>query len=108
MRPDRGSSRFLFREESDMRLRLLRPAVPTAVKMMLVVFALAIVVPAVAQAAEWAPNTAYAVGALVTYQGPTYKCLQAHTSLVGWEPPNTPSLWALQSGTSPTPTPTPR
>ena len=32
----------------------------------------------------WAPNTAYAVNDLVTYGGSTYKCLQAHTSLVGW------------------------
>jgi chitinase len=45
----------------------------------------------------WAPNTAYAVGALVTYGGHTYKCLQAHTSLVGWEPPNVPALWQLVS-----------
>src|SRR6185436_10001287 len=43
--------------------------------------------------AAWAPNTAYAVGALVTYGGHTYKCLQAHTSQVGWEPPNVPALW---------------
>jgi chitinase len=62
-----------------------------------------------AQAAEWAPNTAYTAGNLVTYQGPTYKCLQSHTSLVGWEPPNAPALWQLQSGTpAPTATPTPR
>jgi chitinase len=60
---------------------------------------------ATAQAAEWAPNVAYSVGNLVTYQGPTYKCLQSHTSLVGWEPPNAPALWQLQSGT-PAPTPT--
>ena len=56
----------------------------------------------------WAPNTAYAVGDLVTYSGSTYKCLQAHTSQVGWEPPNVPALWQLQSGTpAPTSTPTP-
>jgi len=60
----------------------------------LLAFALALVLlPAAAQAVEWAPNTAYAVNALVTYQGPTYKCLQAHTSQVGWEPPNVPALW---------------
>lgn len=45
----------------------------------------------------WAPNTPYAVGAIVTYQGHTYKCLQAHTSEVGWEPATTPALWQLQS-----------
>jgi lysozyme-like protein/carbohydrate binding protein with CBM5/12 domain len=41
----------------------------------------------------WAPNVAYAVGARVTYAGHTYTCLQGHTSLPGWEPPNVPALW---------------
>ncbi|GAA1667823.1 hypothetical protein GCM10009745_07690 [Kribbella yunnanensis] len=41
----------------------------------------------------WAPNTPYAVGAQVTYSGINYKCLQAHTSITTWEPPNAPSLW---------------
>ncbi|WP_084961517.1 M28 family peptidase [Thermoactinospora rubra] len=41
----------------------------------------------------WAPYTAYAVGDVVTYQGVRYRCLQAHTSLPSWEPPNTPALW---------------
>src|SRR5688500_6716474 len=62
---------------------------------------------AAADAAEWAPNTFYAVNALVTYQGPTYKCLQAHTSQVGWEPANVPALWSQQAGT-PTATTPPR
>jgi len=48
---------------------------------------------------EWQPNTAYAVGALVMYNGVEYQCLQAHTSEVGWEPPNTPALWQPVSGT---------
>jgi chitinase len=55
---------------------------------------------------NWAPNTAYAVGALVMYQSVEYKCIQAHTSQVGWEPPNVPALWGPVSG-SPSPTPTP-
>ena len=42
---------------------------------------------------SWAPNTAYPVGAVATYGGRSYKCLQAHTSLTGWEPPNVPALW---------------
>ncbi|MFI7547615.1 glycosyl hydrolase [Actinoplanes sp. NPDC049599] len=42
----------------------------------------------------WAANTAYAVGQIVTYNGARFRCLQAHTSLVGWEPPNVPALWA--------------
>ena len=45
----------------------------------------------------WVPNHAYAVGALVSYAGHNYRCLQAHTSMVGWEPPNVPALWQLVS-----------
>ncbi|MGH3735539.1 MAG: family 20 glycosylhydrolase [Micromonosporaceae bacterium] len=41
----------------------------------------------------WQPNTAYQVGDQVSYNGRNYQCRQAHTSLVGWEPPNTPALW---------------
>jgi hypothetical protein len=41
----------------------------------------------------WAPNKSYAVGTLVTYSGIIYQARQAHTSRVGWEPPNAPSLW---------------
>src|SRR5438270_11476078 len=63
------------------------------VLVLLAVSALAIA-PNVAQAqAAWAPNVAYSIGALVTYGGHTYKCQQAHTSQIGWEPPNTPALW---------------
>ncbi|WP_336782462.1 glycosyl hydrolase family 18 protein [Paenibacillus illinoisensis] len=45
----------------------------------------------------WQANTAYVVGQLVTYNGKTYKCLQSHTSLTGWEPSNVAALWQLQS-----------
>jgi 3D (Asp-Asp-Asp) domain-containing protein len=45
----------------------------------------------------WAPNHAYPTGALVSYAGHNYRCLQAHTSMVGWEPPNVPALWQLIS-----------
>lgn len=64
--------------------------------------------PSVSAAARgaWAPNTAYAVNDTVTYNGSTYTCLQAHTSLVGWEPSNAPALWQKGGGgTTPT-TPT--
>lgn len=44
----------------------------------------------------WQANTAYVVGQLVTYNGKTYKCLQSHTSLTGWEPSNVAALWQLQ------------
>ncbi|WP_044477236.1 carbohydrate-binding protein [Paenibacillus antibioticophila] len=52
----------------------------------------------------WAPNTAYAVNDTVTYSGSTYTCLQAHTSLVGWEPSNAPALWQKGSGGTTPPT----
>nr|CDK12650.1 RIR1-Ano fusion protein [synthetic construct] len=45
----------------------------------------------------WQVNTAYTAGQLVTYNGKTYKCLQPHTSLAGWEPSNVPALWQLQN-----------
>jgi chitinase len=44
-------------------------------------------------ATTWVPNHAYKVGDVVTYNGVSYRCLQAHTSIVTWEPPNTPALW---------------
>src|SRR5579864_1850566 len=47
---------------------------------------------------NWQPNTAYAVGALVMFNGIEYKCIQAHTSQVGWEPPNVPALWQPVTG----------
>src|SRR5688572_5574163 len=51
--------------------------------------------PSRADRGPWAPNVAYAVNDTATYGGSTYKCLQAHTSLTGWEPPNVPALWQL-------------
>jgi hypothetical protein len=55
-----------------------------------------LVVTSTGAAPAWAPGIAYAVGNLVTYGGATYRCAQAHTSQVGWEPPNAASLWTLQ------------
>lgn len=63
-------------------------------------FSLALVVPLSAPPV-WTPNTPYTVGALVTYGGHTYRCLQAHTSQDDWTPPDTPSLWELVAGDSP-------
>ena len=42
---------------------------------------------------EWEPGVDYAVGDQASYDGTVYDCIQAHTSQVGWEPPNVPSLW---------------
>ena len=41
----------------------------------------------------WAADTAYPVGIRVRYGDKLYRCEQAHTSQVGWEPPTTPALW---------------
>ena len=48
----------------------------------------------------WAAAIEYAVGDVVAYpdaSGTYYACLQAHTSLAGWEPPNVPALWQVQT-----------
>src|SRR5689334_20660154 len=64
----------------------------------------------------WAPNVSYAVGDTVTYQDAShpnhkYQTIQAHTSQVGWEPPNVPALWqdlgAVGSTATNTPTKVP-
>ncbi|MEV7230968.1 MULTISPECIES: carbohydrate-binding protein [Polymorphospora] len=41
----------------------------------------------------WQAGSVYATGTTVTYGGVSYRCLQGHTALVGWEPPNVPALW---------------
>ena len=47
--------------------------------------------------AAWQAGHGYKTGDKVSYLGHDYKCIQAHTSLVGWEPPNVPALWQLLS-----------
>jgi len=42
---------------------------------------------------QWMAGEIVAAGDLRTYVGVTWRCRQAHTTLAGWEPPNTPSLW---------------
>ncbi|CAM3969627.1 S1 family peptidase [Streptomyces albus] len=42
----------------------------------------------------WAVGTQYAVGDQVTYNGATYRCVQAHTAQPGWNPEDAPSLWS--------------
>jgi hypothetical protein len=42
----------------------------------------------------WAASTHYAVGAVVTFQGATYQCIQAHTSQSDWTPAAVPALWS--------------
>lgn len=75
---------------------------PGRVMALLLVFALLIsLLPLAASAADrgaWAPNVSYAINDTVTYDGNTYRNIQSHTSLVGWEPPNVPALWQLVQG----------
>ena len=46
-------------------------------------------------ATEWEAGAAYEVGDIRTYEGVEYICLQGHTAIVGWEPPNVPALWEV-------------
>lgn len=41
----------------------------------------------------WAVNVSYTVGFKVRHNERLYRCIQAHTSLTGWEPENVQSLW---------------
>lgn len=79
------------------------------VLIVLIAFSILSTLPTKAQSniPAWQPNTFYAVNALVTYNGTTYQCRQAHTSQVGWEPPNVPALWLPVSSGNPTNTNTP-
>lgn len=43
--------------------------------------------------AEWKVGVAYKTGDKVTYQGNTYTCRQAHTSIATWNPVAAASLW---------------
>ncbi|WP_081003001.1 fibronectin type III domain-containing protein, partial [Pseudomonas syringae group genomosp. 3] len=45
----------------------------------------------------WAPGVQYQVDHLVTHQGISYRCLQAHPSIPAWSPekPGSASLWLL-------------
>ncbi|MFI6155255.1 carbohydrate-binding protein [Kitasatospora sp. NPDC051170] len=42
---------------------------------------------------SWTAGRSYNAGDRVTYNGASYVCLQGHTAMVGWEPPNVPALW---------------
>jgi len=54
-------------------------------------------------ATPWVVGKAYAVGALVTFGGNVYQCIQAHTSQSDWSPPVVPALWGLTSCTGGSP-----
>ena len=45
----------------------------------------------------WEENTAYTADERIRYEDILYRCVQAHTSQEGWEPPNVPALWTVVS-----------
>lgn len=49
--------------------------------------------PTEPEPAPWAEGEVYAVGDLVTHEGDTYRCRQAHTAIAGWTPTAVPALW---------------
>lgn len=51
--------------------------------------------PAPCGLAPWETATPYAVGNTVTFNGHTYRCVQAHASQAGWDPVSAPALWAF-------------
>lgn len=42
---------------------------------------------------KWDVGTEYTAGFKVQHDGKLWKCRQAHSAIVGWEPPNVASLW---------------
>ena len=42
---------------------------------------------------RWTIDRAYVVGDKVQRNGKLWRCMQAHTSQIGWEPENVASLW---------------
>ena len=41
----------------------------------------------------WAADTSYEQGQRIRYGDKLYRCVQAHTAQIGWEPDKTPALW---------------
>lgn len=46
---------------------------------------------------EWQAGVSYKVGDRRRYDGKLWRCVQAHTSQTGWEPPSVPALWVRTS-----------
>ena len=47
--------------------------------------------------AKWEIGVNYSVGDRRQYDSLLYRCIQAHASQAGWEPPNVPALWVRTS-----------
>ena len=50
----------------------------------------------------WKEGETYNLGAVVTYNGKSYKCISGHTAWAGtnWNPESTPTLWESVDGTN--------
>jgi chitinase len=46
---------------------------------------------------EWTPGKDYKIGDKAVYIKKIYRCQYAHKSMLGWEPPNVPTLWVYES-----------
>ncbi|MEU9357237.1 carbohydrate-binding protein [Streptomyces sp. NPDC048301] len=49
--------------------------------------------PSIQPPGTWKAGTSYRAGDRVTHGGVSYRCLQAHSAIAGWEPPLVPALW---------------
>lgn len=45
----------------------------------------------------WEAGKGYEANERIRYEEILYRCVQAHTSQEGWEPPNVPALWTRVS-----------
>jgi hypothetical protein len=43
----------------------------------------------------WVAGVPVVIGDLRSYNSATWRCIQAHTPIVTWEPPNVPALWTM-------------
>lgn len=43
----------------------------------------------------WGPAQSVTIGAMRSYDGATWRCIQGHTTQDGWEPPIVPALWTM-------------
>jgi hypothetical protein len=51
----------------------------------------------------WIVGVDVAIGDFQKYEGNLYRCIQAHTTQAGWEPPNVPALWVRYREPAPGP-----
>ena len=55
----------------------------------------AVALPEPADVIEWTAGETVVAGDIRLYGGISYICIQGHTTMAGWEPPNVPALWGV-------------